>query len=206
MGIAVDAVSNGSVFATSLTVSHTVAGSNRALVVGVIAGASDIVTGVTYDGVAMTRVDVRNNGNSTAYMYYLLAPNTGTHDYVISVSGGAVTINAEGLSLTGVKQSGQPDASATSVASATTSLATSVTTIADNCIVVATYAVDSAGVTSITNATSVNAFMGYSAIKTPAGGVTLTANSGSNNAWASVGASFSPSITQTGTSFLLNFV
>jgi hypothetical protein len=191
MAIAHDANSNGSASGTSLTVGHTVSGSDRLLVVGIIAGSSDIVTGVTYAGVAMTRVNVRNNGNSTAYLYYLLSPTVGTNNYVISTSA-STTILAEGVSFTGVGPV-QPDASTTNTASATNSCANTLTTVADNCVHITTFAVDSYPLTSITGATSVNSFMGYSGLKTPAGASTLTGNSaGGNNAWATVGASFAP--------------
>lgn len=192
MAIALDTTSTGSGTGTSLTVSHTVSGNNRLLVVGIGAGAADIVTGVTYNGVAMTRANERNNGNSTAYMYYLIAPALGVHNIVVSTSL-SVNIQADGASFTGVHQSAgaQPDATVTNTANLTTSVATTLVTVADKSIMLATYATDATGITSITNATLI-AIMGYSAIKTPAGSLTLTGNSGGVNNWATVGASFAP--------------
>lgn len=191
MAILIDAVSSGNTTGTSLTFSHTCSGNKRILWVGITAGSSDVVSGVTYDGVAMSRKNIRNNGNSTSYLYYLVAPNTGAHDVVVSTTG-SVSIFAESASFTGVRQTNPIDAETTSIASATTSCDNTVTTTVDGCVHIASFAVDSVGVSSITNGTQVNAFMGYSAIKTPAGSSTLTGVSGGNNAWASTGAAFAP--------------
>jgi hypothetical protein len=193
--ITFDAQSNGQDFSvTSLTFSHTCTGLYRLLVVGVIAGASDIVTGVTYGGVAMTRIAVRNNGNSTSYLYYLLNPPSGANNVVVTTSASA-SIFAQAASFTNVSQTGQPVASVTNATSASTACANTLTTTEDNCIHIATFAVDAFGVTSITNGTSLaGAYMAYSnpLLITPAGSHTMTGNSGGNNNWASTGAAFSP--------------
>lgn len=191
MAIVLDATSNGvGIATTSLSTSHVNAG--NILVVGISAGASDIVTSVTYNSIAMTRIDVRNNGNSTAYLYYLLAPSVGTFNTVITTNTSA-TISMAAVSFVGVKQS-VPDASATSVATGTTSLANTVTTLVDNSIHIAAFAVDTFGTTSITNGTLIANGVGYSnpLLISPAAAHTLTANAGGNNAWASVGAAFAP--------------
>lgn len=75
---------------SSLTFSHTTSGTERLLVVnaGLWTNSGKTVTGVTYNGTAMTLVD---NGaadaNNNCYMYYLINPDSGTHDVVISASG-----------------------------------------------------------------------------------------------------------------------
>lgn len=196
--ITLDAATNGSFVtgSTSMTYAHTVAGLNRLLVVGVSAGASDIVTGVTYNGVAMTRINVRNNGNSTAYLYYLIAPATGTHNVVVSTSAPA-TIVSDAVSFNGVGTI-QPEASVTNTASATNACANTLTTIADGSVHLATFAIDSVGMSSVTNGTLFGNILAYSPTISPAAAHTMTGNSPGNNAWATVGASFSPALPSSG--------
>lgn len=102
--------------ATSLTYAHATSGSDRFLWVGAFTddgtGANDVVTGVTYNAVAMTRGS--SLGYSTtirAYIYYLDDPDTGSNNVVISSSGGG-RIKAASLSYTGV--AGGYDTSTTS--------------------------------------------------------------------------------------------
>ena len=107
MAIVLDANTNlGSAFATSLTTSHTCSGVNRILFVGGWGDtASDNWTGVTYNGVPMTRVSsVRYGGTDRYdYVYALLNPATGANNVVISAnnSGG---ISANATSFTGASQ------------------------------------------------------------------------------------------------------
>lgn len=137
MAIAFDATTGAhALTATSLTIAHTTAGSNRALIVGVACynggAAADIVTGVTYNGVAMTQLakfgpaDV----NIEMYIYGLLNPTSGTNNIVISASA-SCNLYAENVSYTGVQRSGLPDASKTQGATASPDT-TTLTTIADN--------------------------------------------------------------------------
>lgn len=136
--IAFDAASTGIVNpGTSLTFAHTCTGSNRVLVVGVsiINNAADLVTGVTYSGVAMTQVC--NDGVNTErhYLYVLINPASGSNNVVISASSSQIMVGTAS-SYTGARQTTQPEAqTANSVASATT-ITTNVTTIADNSWVV----------------------------------------------------------------------
>lgn len=202
MAIILDATSHNSGNSiTSLTISHTNAG--NLLVVGIQAGASDIVTGVTYAGSSMTRINEVNNGNSTSYLYYILGPAGGVNNIVITTNISA-TISGDAASFKNVKQS-TPDATVTNTASATNAVTNTLTTIADNSIHLAAYTVDTNPVTSITNGTLINSVLGYSnaLLITPAGSHTMTGNSsGGNNAWATCGAAFGPS---SGTGGLLSF-
>ena len=108
MAIAVDSVSSGTGTGSSITVSHTTSGTNRLMLVGISGRASSgpaVVSGVTYNGVALSLV-----GSKTAYslvttIYKLVAPDTGTHDVVVSFStapdkGGVVGV----VTFTGVSQ------------------------------------------------------------------------------------------------------
>lgn len=101
MSIAFDAKSSGNSVTpqTSLTVAHTCTGSNLVLFVGVGADSTAGPTGVTYNGVALTKVD--EHLNFALSSWYLVAPTTGTHDIVITFAASHY-IAGGGISLTGV--------------------------------------------------------------------------------------------------------
>lgn len=203
MAIAFDFGSTGTASATSVTVAHTVSGSDRILLTGVTTGdgssqGDDVVTGVTYNGVSMTRINtVVNTGNtSRSYLYYLLAPATGTNNVVASLSTSR-RVRASSASYTGVGN-GQPDASNTATDSSNP-YSISVTTVADNCWVVG-FDGNGAG-EAITAGTSTTARGGSgttgmigdnNAAKTPAGSVTLNFASTDGFPNALVAASISP--------------
>lgn len=137
MAIAKDTSTDlGVAFATSLTTAHTCTGSDLILFVGGWGNVNvDNWTGVTYNGVAMTRVNaVIYYGNSRYdYIYALLNPATGTHNVVISASdSGGISANA--TSFTGVDQatsvSSLPQTTGNGTNSTSTSL--SVTAAYDN--------------------------------------------------------------------------
>lgn len=118
--------------ATSSTFAHTVAGNNRLLLVGTFSTAGDTVTGITYDGVAMSQITKRAGlSGEQMYVYGLLNPSTGSNNVVVS-SSGTTTMRSHAVSYTGVKQSGLPD-NFTSTGATTNSLTTSLTPVADNC-------------------------------------------------------------------------
>lgn len=86
--------SGGSV--SSLTFSNTVSSGATLLLVG--AGWQDTatfktITGVTYNGVAMTAVSgtQMNNNDQQSQMWYLVSPASGTHDVVITWSSAPTT-------------------------------------------------------------------------------------------------------------------
>lgn len=197
MAATLDAVSNGNANSTSVTVSHVCSGTNRLLVVG-IAHNTGAVSGVTYNGVAMTKVDSKTQGNSISDLYYLLAPTVGTHDVVVS-NGSSFNTFVECASFNGIG-SVQPDATVTNSATGANSCANTLTTTTDHAMHIAAYSVDAYPVTSITNGTLVNMWMGYTLDVTPAASHSLTGNSsGGNNTWATVGASFKPGTQDEGT-------
>jgi hypothetical protein len=85
MAAALDATASS----TSETWSHTVAGGNRLLVVAIAKNGFQAVTGVTYNGVAMTNIAEYGSGlGFTLSMWYLVAPATGTHNVVASPAFG----------------------------------------------------------------------------------------------------------------------
>lgn len=214
MAIAFDASSGGSSSGTSTTVSHTCSGTNLILFAYVFA-TSDICTGVTYDGTAMTLVTkvAVSTLNYEVYLFYLLTPSTGAHNIVASFSSGTGTKSVGGLSYRNVKQSGQPDASTTDTGTKVDSTCT-LTTIADN-----TWSVlvgySNQGVSAGTNSTErvTNASLGINYAwmgdsngpKTPAGSFSMTANH-SNGDTGFIMASFAPAPDTVGGAFLLNMI
>lgn len=107
MAIATDASSltSSGGYSNSLTISHTVAGADRLLLVGVhCRSATADVTGVTYNGVAMTLQGTNENSGVVGMQWYsLVAPATGTHDVVVSL-GSYKLFSVIVYSLTGVDQ------------------------------------------------------------------------------------------------------
>lgn len=202
MAIAFDAGTDGGYFATmnGSTFNHTVTGSNPILFVATFgnAGGADTVTGVTYNGVAMTRVNGVSNGAARfSTMWMLPGCATGTNTVALSASvgdGGAVAV-----SYTGAAQSGQPDANKTGAVLAA-SFDVSNSTVADNCwVVLGGRAEDSpgnitahAGSTMRVNSSGGLPFVDSNAAITPAGTKSLGWSSSNANGNSGVWVSFSP--------------
>jgi len=137
--IAFDNFTNGGFFAsgTTDTYSHTVSGSDKILFVFIrLGGTSDLVTSVTYNGDGMTLVDKDIGSNNLGtYLYYLVNPDSGTHDVTINLSSTA-TVLSTASSYNGANQTTQLDA--TGKTSGTGTIGTiSLTTVADNTWIVA---------------------------------------------------------------------
>lgn len=136
MAIAFDTSSYLNFATTSGTLAFTCTGSDRLLLVTTAneGGAND-VTGVTYNGVALTEIGTAVQKGSTGRylrLWGLLNPASGANNVVVSRTTGAADMWCLVASYTGVKQSGLPDANTTQQFTATT-VTTSLTTIADNC-------------------------------------------------------------------------
>lgn len=105
MAIAFDAVTDGgNAIATSLTFSHTVgSGSDRLLVVEMMGATSGSGDGTcTFNGVSMTLAGkVQCPADRWTYLFYLLNPDTGTHD-VVATSNDSNAVAAVASSYTGV--------------------------------------------------------------------------------------------------------
>lgn len=108
--------------------------------VGVVGGTSfggeaDDVTGVTYNGIAMTLVQKSALGGvyRYSYVYMLIAPPTGSHTVAVS----ALTVHyllSGAISYIGAAQSSQPDNSVVNFSeSAALTLTTSLISTASNC-------------------------------------------------------------------------
>lgn len=130
--MAIAFVNSGAV--ATITSSYTVgSGSNRLLLLAVVGGINvDTVSAATYAGASMTLIAKLNtNGDRYLYLFYLLAPTSGSNAF--SITDGGNFNNGFAADYTGVKQSLQPDASGTNANTATATISKAVTTVADNC-------------------------------------------------------------------------
>lgn len=133
---AADGGNNGG-SSTSLTFAYTCSsGSNRLLAVNVLGDVTDNITGVTYNGVSMTlAAKLTPTGPDTprwVYLFFLLAPATGSNNVIISANTTAYIL-AGAADYTGVNQTGQPDATTTHTGSGSImNLTSTITTVADN--------------------------------------------------------------------------
>ena len=134
MAIAFDAVSSGGNGGTSQTFSHTCTGTNRLLFVGAFnQESSSTVTGVTYNGVALTEIDNTSQTNNSASLWYLIAPATGVNDVVVTRSSSSNALLGVAVSYTGCLQSGVPDSDNTRSGGSGSSLTIATTTTVVNC-------------------------------------------------------------------------
>lgn len=124
---------------SSVTFSITVgAGSNHGLLV--CTGQTDnddtnrLVTGVTFNGVALTKLREQDNttNNIAAGVWYLPACDEGTHDVVITAGGILAGLTGSAYSLFGASQSTTADANNGTSTSNAANASVDVTTVADN--------------------------------------------------------------------------
>src|SRR3954468_16022523 len=92
MAVAFDAATDGGDKGganSSKTFSHSCAGSDRCLIVTALGDqTNDLITGVTYNGVAMTLAAKRPpTGDRWLYLFYLLNPASGSNSVVVTASG-----------------------------------------------------------------------------------------------------------------------
>ncbi len=125
--------------ASSATWNFTVTGSNPVLLVYVTLynGSAPTVTGITYNSVALTKVDsitaALEGNNQDTEMWVLKAPSTGTHSIVASFSGTIDFYAAGAESYTGVNQTSPINAHSTGQnTSAGTSFSQAVTSTGGN--------------------------------------------------------------------------
>lgn len=203
MAIAFDTASGShTTTATSITWAHTCTGTDRILFVGYRCGAAGAVTGITYAGVAMTRV-ASEVGAANVGLFYLINPASGANNVVISL-GSSQFISGISSSYTGAKQTGQPDSSNTRNASGTTSGNISTTVVAPNSWTISVQKAASSAITGGTNATERadgdNSEMNISDSNGPlaAGSQTMQMTSAVNATWNQVIASFSPFVPDSG--------
>ena len=107
--IAVGSASDGTTAGSTMTISHTTAaGSDRLMVVGVSINNDDFETvlGITYNGAAFTFVGQETNADDARVeIWYLVAPDTGTHNAVITFNADLTRFAVAGvITFTGVDQ------------------------------------------------------------------------------------------------------
>lgn len=204
MPMAFDASSSVNSGTTSpVTFSHTCTGSNRILFIGVDTNnnsvAGDQVTGVTYNGVAMTLVDkILVDSFGEEYLFVLFNPASGANTISIAFNNSSDTnVSAVATSYTGANQTGPVDASATGSANPASEITTTLTTIADNCWTVKGVRMGATGTAGAgtTKRVENDSFVGMydsNAAITPAGSTSLIVSRTGNSNLKSVMASFAP--------------
>lgn len=102
----VDAVTTSNSSSSSMTISHTVSGTDRLLVVGISQGNVNApVASLTYGGTPLTLLGTESAGPPRIEMWYLLSPPEGTADVEVTFSGTPTDGSVVGvMSLTNVKQ------------------------------------------------------------------------------------------------------
>ena len=141
MAIVYDTVSSGSnTGSATLTFSHTCdAGADFLVVCVTHRRGADDVSGVTYNGTAMTR-GLHSVVNTGSYLYYLVAPTAGSaEDVVITVNAGTDrALLGTSMSFTGVKQVDPKGATASAEEGLTSksTLDTVITTTEANSVIV----------------------------------------------------------------------
>ena len=181
-------------YVASVSVNHTCSGSNRLLVARVMVIDTDSVASVLYGGVAMTFVRKQNYASTRwTYIYALSNPALGTNSLVVNLSPSSRYVQLEGISVTGAAQTVIAD-STNGGSGWGTDMTTAVTTIADGCMAFLSFNNAGDAMTPGANCTldGANISFGYSAIKSPAGSLSMTAIVNSSQSWGTVMAAFAP--------------
>lgn len=203
---------------TTNTVSHTVSGSNTLLLTffTIYNSTTDVVTGVTYAGTAMTRVNYAPYPGISPrqmYCYALVSPTSGANNLVISTSA-ANYCSAGIITYAGCKQV-QPEATTYgATANNSSPMTLSVTTLTDNDWVVGAFHGEGTAISASTGSTFVFHIEGtncdyaeYSSnAKTPAGSASMAYNVATANNWPSLGilTAFAPFVTAAGPTPLIH--
>jgi len=95
------------------------------------------VASVTWNGTALSQAVEKFQTAQMSTIYYLIAPESGTFDIVVTFDGVGTSVAANATSWTGAKQSAQPDAIAsTGNGTAGASIALDIVTVAADCIII----------------------------------------------------------------------
>lgn len=199
---AVDSVSSfGSNGAGPFTWPHTCSGSDRLLRVTTSHfDSSDTVTGVTYNGVALTAVPSGSTNNGQYYItaYYLIAPDAGTYDIVVTVSGSVFDFGAGAVSYTDVHQTVPLGTAVTAVGTSTTpsvTVSSAADELVDDGLVIihgGTLSVG-AGQTQRWNAIASSGFIKYAgSTEGGAASTTMSWSNSSSQTWAIVAVPIKP--------------
>lgn len=200
--VAFDAVSQAApASGTSLTWSHTCTGANGSLWVYVeVASTTDVLTGITYNGVALSNANnlsLLTNGTICGYFYHLDSPATGANNIVASLST-TKTIAGCALSVTNANQGGQPNAFFTGVTSGQTSITLHPTSTIDRCWQIL-FASNDTGVIGAGTGSTLRAATNkeasafdHVAVLSPAGEYFMTVTQGAASNWMGVSIMIAP--------------
>jgi Tfp pilus assembly protein PilX len=110
--VLVDATSTGLTTSASLSISHTVSGTNRLMLVGVSitreTGGAPSVSSITYNVVqnlSLVGAQATSDGKGRIEIWKLVAPDTGTHNVVVTLSAAPDSATAGVMTFTGVDPS-----------------------------------------------------------------------------------------------------
>lgn len=196
--------------ASSLTVSQDCTGATI-LWAGVWT-VGNVLTSMTYNGVAMTLLGspFQYNTGEYLYLYYMSNPPAGSNNATATFSSSVNSALAVAC-FSGAAAGGIPDSTATANPNTGTPISATTTTVADKCMSIMLVRSESGSYTASTNSTiagdGIFAALFYStALKTPAGSVNMQVTySGGNPTWGAIIASFAP-FAQSGGGFLLKMI
>jgi hypothetical protein len=136
--ISINAVSSGDDTCSTCNLSHTVAGTNKLLIVGISIGDDSAVSTVTYSGQNLTliRFDEVTTTDRRSELWYLVNPPSGTADVVVTLDKNEQIIIGA-ISFTNVDQSSPINANNGGTdPTGTTDPSVSLTTTIDNTLIV----------------------------------------------------------------------
>lgn len=206
MAVAVDAASSAnsnSNAATSLSWSHTCTGNTRLLLVAVHLriAATESVSGITYNGVAMTLVSALTNGAVRLELWQLVAPATGANTIAVTLSAGT-RVCGGALSLTGVDPTIPLGTAATNSATNATpgvTVASGIGEVVVDALSQGAQPTETAGTGQTrqwfdASTAGVNNVRGAGSTIAGAASVTTSWSSGNSQGWAMVGVSVKPAV------------
>lgn len=140
MAVAFDAVNNsnrwGAGSSNTITVSLAVSGSDRFISNGTSTNQPVSPSTVTYNGDALSAIASKTDTDYDIWTYGLIAPDTGTNDLVVTLSGATVFVHGKAISYTGVDQTDAIGDTSTNGANSGTAITQLIdTTVANSWIV-----------------------------------------------------------------------
>lgn len=107
-----------------------VCGGTNSILIVVLGYAPAVITGVTYNGVAMTLVRTDSNASvGKTSIFYLVNPSSGSNTVAVSHTGNPSQIVGGGICLENALQTGQPDNSGTFQVNATSNSSVSLAVV-----------------------------------------------------------------------------
>lgn len=172
----------------SATWNHTVASGGVLYVYLAIYYATDTLTAITFDGVAMTLIKKETSNTRSIYCYGILNPTTGSAKVVSVTWTSGQTLYGASVSYTGVNTSGFSTVTPVEShnAGATNNTSLSITTVVDNSVVLGMGTADNNSITTYTGVVNIGALTTMVPLEstpllvTPAGAKTVTIAAGTD--------------------------